>query len=151
MWKDLKKKIHSMGLNGLFHFRVFSPLETKAPRCQCCFAPSLCCASPWTWETIELVADQRASLAGHKHFRHIKCAAALLAWPHLHTLSLCCGGSKLDLIERGATEEGRDDAKNMSPSTIFFKGLTSNTQAWSTSQPACYFSDFVLLLCTMAE
>lgn len=69
-------------------------------------------------KNIELVADQSAGLAGHKHFRHIKCGAALLAWPHLHKLSLCGGASKSELIERGAAEEGGGDGGKMSLSTV---------------------------------
>lgn len=90
------------------------------------FRLSLCSMSPWTWETIKLVADQRASLAGHKHFRHIKCGATLLASPHLHTVSPRFSSSKLDQIGQRATEKGGRMAR-ISPLNNFLKGLTSNT------------------------
>lgn len=126
---------------------LFWPLET--PKCVLSSSPapvffSACPSAPGLLEpakTIKLVADQRASRTGHKHFRHFKCAATLLALPHLHMVSPHLSVTKLDQIGgevSGATGEGgREDARNISPSpsAIFFFWDWLQMQVWCTSQP----------------
>lgn len=113
---------------------------------------SVCSASPWTTETIKLVTDQRAGLAGCKHFRHIKCGATLLASPHLHTVSPRLPGFKLDQIGQGewCYRGGRKEAVDIS-FHHFFKGLTSNASVIHFTTGVVLESDFELFVSTMTK
>lgn len=123
--------------NGLFLLLLW-PLETpKHFHVPFFFSSppslSICSMSPWTWETIKLVADQRGqpqwpqTLQTHQMWCHV---ISIASSPYALTSLLF--SSKLDQIGQGATEKDGEEwgeeweggvMPGISPRHDFFKGI----------------------------